>query len=204
MSEAAATEQQQGNKPDFWDERVRDSLSGEMLTLRHWKCRTCNQYIMNDRVGHPECVKQRREEEAMAQEEIRQRICKEKYGEVLTREEEQRRDWPDSRLWGRMSYNEQLRMEAAEREQERRKVIQDRQRRKERLPELERELRLLKIRIEKDAEDEAREAAEADAELAKIKQEEEAARQAEEQRKQEAEEKRRDEIDRVLRRGKYQ
>lgn len=202
MSEVAATDQQQETRPHVISEKIR--VGDDVIELRRrYLCNRCGRYIVSNG-DHPECVQEIKMAEAAERERIRQQQCLEAFGEVLNPTEHQRRLYPDYKVNGRESYNEQLRREAAEREQAKRQVIWDRQRRKERLPELERELKILRRAIEKDAEDEAREAAEADTELARIKQEEEAARQAEEQRKRQAEEERRDVIDRVLKRGKYQ
>lgn len=150
--------QQESKKPEFITEKVRDSRSGDIFQVTHHLCHTCNEYIMTQ-YGHPECIRQKREEAAREEENYRQQQCKLKYGQVLSREEEQRRDYPNSRVWGRESYNEQLKREEEEKRQARIDELAQRRRRVKRLEDLKSEVKWLESQIKHDSELSAQERA---------------------------------------------
>jgi len=151
-----STEQE---KPKWIDKVYFDSKSGEELTIRKYLCRRCGQYVRNDGYGHPACLKEAAAEDAANAEKERQNECIRKYGKVLSRAEEEWRDFPDWKVAGYgETYNEYLaRIKRQEREAYYQK-LRDRELRKERLARLEQEVPVLKAQVARDEEEKAEEA----------------------------------------------
>ncbi len=74
------------------------------------------------------------------------------FGEVLSDHERKRRTYPSSKVDGRESYNDQLKREKEEHRQELHQKLSQIYRRRELVPEIEKELKWLKATAEKDNE----------------------------------------------------
>jgi hypothetical protein len=106
---------------------------------------------------HNPCRRQIEEENAMQREKERQAACLEQFGTVLSRHEHQRRLYPNDKIDGAESYNAQLKREAEEKKAAHFKKLRDRDLHKERLPQMEQELKWLKAQIQRDQEEEKQE-----------------------------------------------
>lgn len=125
--------------------------SQDIIQVQYFLCHRCNQYIINERVGHPACQRRAIEEESYMREEQRKVTCLQKYGQVLTSFEERRRDYPDQSVNGEEPYNKMLARIEAERRQsyyDRRAARTDRK--EKRLPDAQRQLKWLTAQVKID------------------------------------------------------
>lgn len=123
--------------------------NGDWHMLQAVKCNICKNFLMPGS-DHPACRRQVEEQRVMEQEMIRQQQCLEQFGQILDKTEYERRLYPTQRVYGRESYNDQLRREAYEKQQARIKELAERRRRVTKLEELEHEIKQLKRQIEED------------------------------------------------------
>lgn len=130
--------------------------TGDEVVIAQQLCNTCGNYIRASE-PHTQCIRQRREEAAAEQERVRQQQCLEMFGQVLSKTEMERRLYPDSKVWGQESYNQQLEREAREKEQARLKVIRDRAEHKRMLEQMKDDIKTLERQIIRDEAEEAAE-----------------------------------------------
>jgi hypothetical protein len=143
-------------KPDYIDKEYISS-GGDIVSVRQFLCHRCNQYIQDGKVGHPQCARLAREDLGFEKERQRKEHSKLVFGEVLNPTEYQIRLYPDNSFQGAEPYNKRLERLEEEKIQARFKMLRDRVSRKERLPVLEQQIRVLKAQIVRDEQEIAKE-----------------------------------------------
>jgi hypothetical protein len=106
------------NKPDYFVDKVPDSKSGELISIRRDLCNYCGEYIFGA-YGHPACVKTYQQKVAIEQQKWQDEQDIQQFGHVINNSTEKlRRTYPNQKVMGfRESWNEeQARHEREKRE----------------------------------------------------------------------------------------
>jgi hypothetical protein len=139
------------NKPDYFVDKVPDSKSGELISVRRDLCNHCGEYIYNP-YGHPACIRKAQQDAVMEEQKWQDEQDIQQFGHVIHDPTERlRRLYPNEKVMG---YQETWNQELARKEKEKKEAAEEEVRqnagRKVRLSKLLEEVEWLKKQIEAD------------------------------------------------------